>query len=78
MKTAISIPDDVFEAAERWARRTERSRSQLFSDALRECLARHTSDDVTEAMNRVCIDVGVAVDEFTASAAPDILKRVEW
>ena len=78
MKTAISIPDDVFEAAERWARRTERSRSQLFSDALRECLARHTSDDVTEAMNRVCIDVGVAVDEFTASAARDILKRVEW
>ena len=78
MKTAISIPDDVFEAAERWARRTERSRSQLFSDALREYLARHTSDDVTEAMNRVCIDVGVAVDEFSASAARDILKRVEW
>ena len=78
MKTAISIPDDVFEAAERWARRTERSRSQLFSDALREYLARHTSDDVTEAMNRVCIDVGVTVDEFTASAARDILKRVEW
>lgn len=78
MKTAISIPDDVFEAAERWARRTERSRSQLFSDALREYLARHTSDDVTEAMNRVCIDVGVAVDEFTASAARDVLKRVEW
>ena len=78
MKTAISIPDDVFEAAERWARRTERSRSQLFSDALREYLARHTSDDVTEAMYRVCIDVGVAVDEFTASAARDVLKRVEW
>ena len=78
MKTAISIPDDVFEAAERWARRTERSRSQLFSDALREYLARHTSDDVTEAMNRVCIDVGVAVDEFTTSAARDVLKRVEW
>jgi metal-responsive CopG/Arc/MetJ family transcriptional regulator len=78
MKTAISIPDDVFEAAERWARRTERSRSQLFSDALREYLARHTSDDVTEAMNRVCVDVGVAVDEFTASAARDVLRRVEW
>ena len=78
MKTAISIPDDVFEAAERWARRTERSRSQLFSDALREYLARHTSDDVTEAMNRVCVDVGVAVDEFTASAARETLKRVEW
>jgi len=29
MKTAISIPDDVFEGAERLARRTKKSRSQL-------------------------------------------------
>jgi metal-responsive CopG/Arc/MetJ family transcriptional regulator len=36
MKTAVSIPDDVFEGAERLARRTKKSRSQLFSDALRE------------------------------------------
>ncbi len=76
MKTAISIPDDIFEEAERLARRTKRSRSQLFSDAVKEYLARHTTDDVTEAMNRVCVDVGV--DDFTASAARDILKRVEW
>ena len=78
MKTAISIPDDVFEGAERLAQRTKRSRSQLFSDALKEYLARHTTDDVTEAMNRVCAEVGVGADEFTASAARDILKRVEW
>jgi len=32
MKTAVSIPDDVFEAAERLARRTKNSRSQFFSD----------------------------------------------
>ena len=80
MKTAIPIPDDIFEGAERLARRTKRSRSQLFSDAVKEYLARHTTDDVTEAMNRVCVDVGVGVgaDDFTASAARDILKRVEW
>ena len=78
MKTAISIPDDVFEGAERLAQRTKRSRSQLFSDALKEYLARHTTDDVTEAMNRVCADVGIGADEFTTSAARDILKRVEW
>ena len=38
---AVSIPDDVFEGAERLARRTNRSRSRLFSDALKEYLARH-------------------------------------
>ena len=36
MKTAVSIPDDVFESAERLARRTKKSRSRLFSDALRD------------------------------------------
>ena len=41
MKTAISIPDDVFQGAERLARRTKKSRSQLFSDAVREYISRH-------------------------------------
>jgi hypothetical protein len=36
MKTAVSIPDEVFEGAERLARHTKRSRSRLFSDALKE------------------------------------------
>jgi hypothetical protein len=57
MKTAISIPDDVFESAERLARRTKRSRSRLFSDALKEYLARHTPDKVTEAMNIACAEL---------------------
>ncbi len=43
MKTAISIPDDVFKVAERLARRTKKSRSQLFSDAVREYVARHAA-----------------------------------
>lgn len=58
MKTAISIPDEVFEGAERLARRTKKSRSQLFSDALKEYLARHAPDEITEAMNRACAEVG--------------------
>jgi antitoxin MazE6 len=53
MKTAISIPDDIFENAERLARRTKKSRSQLFSDAIKEYLARHAADDITESMDRV-------------------------
>ena len=52
MKTAVSIPDDIFKGAERLARKTKRSRSRLFSDALKEYLARHTPDSVTEAMDR--------------------------
>ena len=60
------------------ARRTKKSRSRLFSDALREYLARHAPDEVTEAMNRACAEVGEAEDPFVASAAHRILERTEW
>ncbi|HPS77196.1 MAG TPA: hypothetical protein PLS53_03470 [Thermoanaerobaculaceae bacterium] len=53
MKAAISIPDSIFREAERFARESRKSRSQLFSEAVAEYLARHTPDAVTEAMNRV-------------------------
>ena len=78
MKTAVSIPDDVFEAADRLARRTKRSRSQLFSDALKEYVAKHSPEEVTEAMNRVCAELGNPVDEFVSSAGRRILERSEW
>ena len=44
MKTAVSIPNDIFDRAERLARRTRRSRSRLFTDALREYLARQAPE----------------------------------
>jgi predicted CopG family antitoxin len=78
MKTAISIPDDVFKGAERLARRTKRSRSKLFSDAVKEYVARHDPDEVTEAMNRVCDEVGDTLDPFVSLAARRLLEQVEW
>jgi predicted transcriptional regulator len=53
METAVSIPDDVFEGTEHLAPRTKKSRSRLHSDAIKEYVARHAPEAVTEAMNRV-------------------------
>jgi metal-responsive CopG/Arc/MetJ family transcriptional regulator len=78
MKTAVSIPDDLYQGAERLARRTKKSRSRLFSDALREYLAHHAPDEVTEAMNRACAEVGETKDLFVSSAARRTLERSEW
>jgi metal-responsive CopG/Arc/MetJ family transcriptional regulator len=78
MKTAVSIPDDVFEDAERLARRTKKSRSRLISEALREYLARHASEEVTDAMNRVCAQLGNQRDGFVSTASRRILERSEW
>ena len=78
MKTAVSIPDDVFAKAERLARRMKKSRSELFSNALAEYIARHAPDHVTEAMNQVCDEIGNETDPFVAAASRRILERAEW
>lgn len=78
MKTAISVPDRIFRAGERHARRAKKSRSQLYADALAEYLARHAPDDVTEAMNRVADALDAPLDAFVAAAAVRTLRRSEW
>lgn len=77
-KMAVSIPDEVFEGAEWLARHTKKSRSQLFSDAVKEYVARHAPEDVTDAMDRVCAELGDATDEFVFSATRRTLERSEW
>ena len=79
MKTAISLPDDVYHGAERYAKRTRKSRSQLYAEALSEYLARHAPDEVTEDMNMVVEQLGGATsDSFVASVARRVLTAVEW
>lgn len=78
MKTAISIPDDVFTNAEKLARALKKSRSQLYSHALKEYLARHAPDQVTETLNRVCGDMPPADNVFAKAAARRTLRRSEW
>jgi predicted transcriptional regulator len=64
--------------AERLARRTKKSRSRLLSEALQEYVARHAPDEVTEAMNRVCAEVGISKDGFVSAAGRRVLERSEW
>ena len=79
MKTAISVPDEVYLEAERHARRTHKSRSQLYTEALAEYLAKHAPDEVTDRMNQVLDELGDSgVDPFVDSAARRVLKDVEW
>lgn len=77
MKTAVSLPDDVFEQAERLARRSRKSRSQLYRDAIAEYLARHDPDQVTEA-DRLAVRLDTRPDAFVSAAARRVLERAEW
>jgi predicted transcriptional regulator len=78
MKTAVSIPDDVFEKVERLARRMKKSRSRLFSNALEEYVDRHAPDRVTEAMDQVCAEIGSEPDPFVSAVSARILEQSEW
>jgi metal-responsive CopG/Arc/MetJ family transcriptional regulator len=53
MKTAISIPDPVFQAAEKAARRLSISRSQLYAKAVQEFVELHVRTDVTQKLTQV-------------------------
>lgn len=50
MKTAISVPDKVFDDAERLADRLGWTRSRLYSEAVREFIERQGDDPVTAAL----------------------------
>jgi metal-responsive CopG/Arc/MetJ family transcriptional regulator len=78
MKTAVSIPNEVFDAAERLARRSRKSRSRLFSDALREYVARRSPDKITEAMDEALTEIGASSDPFVAAASRRRLEQSEW
>ena len=78
MKTAVSIPDDIFKRAERMASQRRQSRSEVYAAALDEYLARHVQDEVTDAMNRVCGETGGNDDAFLVTAGKRVLSDIEW
>lgn len=78
MKTAVSIPDEVFQTAERLARRLKKSRSEIYSRALAEYVARHSPEEITEAMNAALVEIGDATDSFVTAAARKLIERSEW
>jgi predicted transcriptional regulator len=78
MKTAVSIPDEVFRQAEQLAEQTNRTRSRLYSDALGEYLARHGTDAVTAGMNEAIADILQIPDAFVAAANRSVLAKSEW
>ena len=79
MKTAVSVPDDLFAQADRLAKRSRRSRSEVYSAALREYVARHAPDEVTAGLDAVLADLGEPPPTGSSSAAARrTLGAAEW
>lgn len=76
MKTAVSLPDDVFREADRLARRLKKSRSRLYSEAIGEYVARRDPDLITRKLDDLAEEL--VPDEFGRSAARRVLERSDW
>ena len=78
MKTAVSLPDQVFRSADRMARRMRLSRSRLYATALREFFQRHRADRVREKLTEVYGKEGSSLDPVLRSMQSLSLPREEW
>lgn len=78
MKTAISLPDPLFEAAEELAARLAMSRSQLYVAALEAYLRSHRDEGITERLNRVYATEPSELDSVIAGIQSASLPREDW
>jgi hypothetical protein len=78
VKTAISVPDDLFAAGERLAAELGIPRSALYARALGELLARLRSDEIRESYDRAYGDADPELERALRAAARRTLEREAW
>ncbi len=78
MKTAVSIPDDLFRRADQLADRLGKSRSELYREALADYVERRDPGAVTQALNQLADELDADRDELVDNAGRQALSRSEW
>jgi hypothetical protein len=78
MKTAISIPDPLFQAAEQYAQAKGFSRSELYAKAIQHYLDTFRYQGVTEALNSLYGEEESTLDLGYIAAQGSILSKEEW
>jgi predicted transcriptional regulator len=78
MKTAVSIPDNLFRQADELAGRLGKSRSEVYREALADYVARREPGAVTRALDEIAGELAAEHRGFSAQAARSALERSEW
>jgi len=78
MKTAVSVPDDLFRMAEVTARRLRISRSELYAKAIAEFLKGQQGDAITERLNDLYSRHPAKVDAGLHRAQLKSLPKDAW
>ena len=75
MKTAISIPDPIFQSAEALAKKLRTSRSDVYARAVALFVQQHSEQDVTARLNAVYASEDNRLDKPLAHMQAATLKR---
>ena len=79
MKTAISIPDNLFKAADKVARRMGISRSELYQRAIERYLQQQSGDVIREALDVVYAKASNRdLDPLIKAAGEHVLEDENW
>ena len=78
VKTAISIPDNLFKHAEETASRLGISRSRLFSIAIKEFLSFHYEANVTRSLDEIYENESSTIDEQLQEKQADSIAKEQW
>jgi len=78
MKTAVSIPDELFQRADELAARLGKSRSQVYREALAEYLLRRDPQAITAALDELAGELAERPDPWLVQASRRALERSEW
>jgi predicted transcriptional regulator len=78
MKTAVSIPDELFRRADELASRLGKSRSEIYREALADYVARRDPQAITRALDAVADELADEHAGFGREAARRALERSEW
>ncbi len=77
-KTAISIPNSIFTAAEQLAKQLEMSRSELYSRAIEVYIEENRQEDVTDILNAIYTEESTALDSVVQQLQFASLPEDEW
>lgn len=78
MKTAISVPDSVFEAAEQLAHQLGLSRSELYAKAVEEFIRAHKNQGITEKLDEIYGQNSASIDPELIQLQLASIPKEEW
>jgi metal-responsive CopG/Arc/MetJ family transcriptional regulator len=78
VKTAISLPDPVFQEAEALAQKLGVSRSELYTQALKDYLQRYNQERILSKLNEVYSEESSELDPVLAKMQFLSLPDEDW